>query len=109
VQKFTWDTNAHRFVESWVNEQIDNSDIMVPVVSSATGLMYCAHKEDGDYQYVGLDWTTGELKQRWVFPDDSRLWNAFGGITTVLENGDLLIGGAFGIKRVRADEMPSTG
>jgi hypothetical protein len=35
---------------------------------------------------------TGELKERWIFPDDSRVWNAFGGITTVLDNGDLLIG-----------------
>jgi hypothetical protein len=73
---------------------------MVPVVSAATGLMYCAHKEKGDYQYVGLDWMTGELKERWIFPDDSRLWNAYGGITTILEDGDLLIGGVFGIKRV---------
>jgi len=53
---------------------------------------------------VGVDWATGELKQRWVFPDDSRLWNAFGGITTVLENGDLLIGGMFGIKRIVAGD-----
>ena len=59
-----------------------------------------AHKENGDYHYVGLDWTTGALRERWIFPDDSRLWNAFGGITTILEDGDLLIGGAFGIKRV---------
>jgi hypothetical protein len=40
-----------------------------------------------------------ELKERWIFPDDSRVWNAFGGITTVLDNGDLLIGGMFAIKR----------
>ena len=43
---------------------------------------------------------TGELVQRWVFPDDSRVWNAFGGITTILDNWDLLIAGAFGIKRI---------
>jgi hypothetical protein len=43
-----------------------------------------------------------DLRECWIFPDDSRLWNAFCGITTVLENGDLLIGGAFGIKRVIA-------
>ena len=102
VQKFVWNPSTRRFEESWINEEVDNSDIMVPVVSAATGLMYCANKENGDYQYVGLDWMTGELRQRWVFPDDSRLWNAFGGITTVLDNGDLLIGGAFGIKRVSA-------
>jgi hypothetical protein len=35
-----------------------------------------------------------------MVPVVSRLWSAFGGITTILEDGDLLIGGAFGIKRV---------
>ena len=34
---------------------------------------------------------TGALRERWTFPDDSRLWNAFGGITTIVEDGDLLI------------------
>ena len=100
VQKFVWNPQGRAFDRVSINREVDNSDIMVPVVSAATGLLYCAHKVDGDYQDVGLDWMTGELKERWIFPVDSRLWNAFGGITTVLENGDLLIGGAFGIKRI---------
>lgn len=100
VQKFLWNPRTQQLEKAWINREVDNSDIMVPVVSAATGLMYCAHKENADYQYVGLDWMTGELKERWIFPDDSRLWNAFGGITTILEDGDLLIGGAFGVKRV---------
>jgi hypothetical protein len=102
VEKFEWNPKERRFEKIWINREVDNSDIMVPVVSSITGLLYCAHKQDGDYQYVGLDWKTGELKERWIFPDDSRLWNAFGGITTILDNGELLIGGAFGIKRIIA-------
>jgi hypothetical protein len=100
VQKFIWNPKTRQFDKAWTNREVDNSDLMVPVVSAATGLMYCAHKENGDYQYVGLDWMTGELKERWIFPDDSRLWNAYGGITTILEDGDLLVGGVFGIKRV---------
>jgi hypothetical protein len=103
VQKFTWNPQTDRFEKAWINKEVDNSDIMVPVVSAKTGLLYCANKENGRYQYVGLDWKTGELKERWIFPDDSRVWNAFGGITTILDNGDLLIGGAFGIKRVIAE------
>lgn len=103
IQKFVWNPKAHKFDKAWINREVDNSDIMVPVVSAKTGLLYAAHKEKGDYQYVGVDWMTGELKERWIFPDDSRLWNAFGGITTILEDGDLLIGGAFGIKRVIGD------
>ena len=100
IEKFDWNPQTRRFDKAWINPTIDNSDIMVPVVSAKTGLLYAAHKEHGNYQYVGLDWTTGALRERWIFPDDSRLWNAFGGITTILEDGDLMIGGAFGIKRV---------
>jgi hypothetical protein len=103
VEKFQWNPDTDKFEKAWTNREVDNSDIMVPVVSAATGLLYCAHKENGNYQYVGLDWRTGEMKERWIFPDDSRVWNAFGGITTILENGDLLIGGAFGIKRIISD------
>jgi hypothetical protein len=75
---------------------------MVPVVSAATNMTYVASKTNGRYEYVGLDWDTGEIKARWQFPDDSRKWNAYGGITTLLENGDLLIGGFFALKRVTA-------
>jgi hypothetical protein len=102
VEKFLWNPTTHGFEKAWINREVDNSDIMVPVVSAKSGLLYCAHKENGDYQYVGLDWLTGELRERWIFPDDSRVWNAFGGITTILEDGDLLIGGAFGVKRIVA-------
>ncbi|EKS42252.1 hypothetical protein [Afipia broomeae] len=54
----------------------------------------------GIYEYVGIDWTTGQTKARWVFPDDSRKWNACGGITSILEHGDMIVGGAFAIKRL---------
>ena len=40
------------------------------------------------YEYVGVDWNTGAIKARWPFPDDSRQWNAYGGITALLEDGD---------------------
>jgi hypothetical protein len=100
VQKFTWNPDAKKFEKAWTNMTVDNTDIMVPVVSAATNMIYCATKVDTNYAYVGLDWTTGVTKQTWLFPDDSRKWNALGGITTVLEDGDLLIGGAFAIKRL---------
>ena len=44
------------------------------------------------------------VKARWEFPDDSRLWNGWGGIVTILEDGDLLLGGFFGIKRVNVGD-----
>jgi len=101
IQKFRWNANTHAFERAWTNAEIDNTDSMVPIISATTGEMYAAHKEHGDYQYVGLDWDTGEIRDRWTFPDDSRAWNAFGGITAILENGDLMIGGMFAIKRLK--------
>ncbi len=43
---------------------------------------------------------TGEVKARWTYPDDSRLWNAGASVITIMEDGDLLISGIFAIKRV---------
>jgi len=59
VEKFLWNPKTHEFEKAWINREVDNSDIMVPVVSAKTGLLYCANKENGDYQYAGLDWLTG--------------------------------------------------
>jgi hypothetical protein len=100
IQKFVWSPERREFEKAWTNPDIDNTDWMVPSISAATGEMYVAHKEHGDYQYVGLDWKTGAIKDRWEFPDDSRAWNGFGGITAILDNADLMIGGVFALKRV---------
>jgi hypothetical protein len=100
IQKFTWNPEAVVLEKAWTNEEIDNTDGVAPCLSAATGEMYVAHKEHGDYQYVGLDWTTGAIKDRWECPDDSRAWNAFGGIPAILDNADLMIGGMFALKRV---------
>jgi hypothetical protein len=100
VQKVTWNTKTRSFEKNWINWEIDNTDVMVPVVSAASRMIYLASKQNGVYEYVGVDWDSGEIKARWPFPDDSRKWNAYGGITALLEDGDLLIGGVFAIKRV---------
>src|SRR3954463_13244744 len=77
--------------------EVNTSDITAPMVSAATSLLYCAHKENGDYQYVGLDWMTGALRERWTFPDDSRLW---GHHHDRRRRRPADLGGAFGVKRV---------
>ena len=104
AQKFEWDSETKSFCKAWINTEIDNTDIVVPVVSAATDMAYFASKNHGRYEYVALDWKTGELKARWPFPDDSRMWNVFGGGNAVLPDGDLLLGGLFALKRVRVGD-----
>lgn len=100
VQKFNWNPQTKSFEKAWLNTEIDNTDVMVPVLSAESNMIYLANKQNSRYEYVGLDWDTGEIKSIWLFPDDSFQWNAYGGITTILENGDLMIGGLLAIKRV---------
>jgi hypothetical protein len=100
IQKLVWNPDEVAFEKAWTNPDIDNTDWLVPSISAATGEMYVAHKERGDYQVVGLDWETGVVKDRWELPDDSRAWNGFGGVATILDNADLMIGGVFALKRV---------
>ncbi len=104
IIKFTWDPARRVFAKEWINKEIDNTDVMVPVISAASQMVYLATKKDGRYAYVGVDWMTGETKAVWLFPDESRKWNAYGGITALLEDGDLLMGGGLAIKRLLIGE-----
>ena len=99
AQKFDWDSEQNRFVEGWFLDDIDNTDWMPPAISPQNGLAYVATKENSVYEYRAIDFETGETRARWIFPDDSVLWNNWGGITTLLEDGDLLLGGFFAVKR----------
>lgn len=99
AQKFEWLPEENRFVEAWFLDDIDNTDWMPPAISPANGLAYVAHRVDSVYEYRAIDFETGETVARWPFPDDSVLWNNWGGITTLLEDGDLLLGGWFAVKR----------
>jgi hypothetical protein len=57
-----------------------------------------------EYQVPGLDGNTGEVKARWAFPDDRRLWNSFSGDFPWFEDGDFLLRGLFVIKRLNAGD-----
>ncbi len=100
MQKFTWNPKTNAFEKNWTNMEIDNTDVMVPVISAASQMAYTASKTNGVYEYVGIDWNTGKITAHWPFPNDSRLWNNWGSITGMMEDGDLLLGGIFAFKRV---------
>ena len=99
VKKFLWLPQEDRFEASWTMPDIDNTDWMPPAVSTSNGLVYIANRRDDNYEYLAADWETGEVRAVWQFPDDSVFYNNWGGITVFLEDGDLLLGGFFAIKR----------
>lgn len=105
IQKYEWLPEEDRFVESWSIADVDNTDWMPPAVSTANGLVYIANKRNDTYEYFAADWETGEKKATWEFPDDSVLWNTWGGITVFLPDGDFLLGGFFAIKRFDTGDL----
>jgi len=109
VQKFVWNPDTKALEKSWLNREIDASDAMVPVVSAGSNMMYISSKSNGIYGYAGLDWTTGAVAAHWSMPDGNRKWNNFGGVIALLEDGDFLLGGLFGIKRTNMSEADTVG
>lgn len=99
IQKYEWLPLENRFVKAWAIADVDNTDWMPPAVSTANGLVYIANRRNDTYEYFAADWETGEKKATWEFPDDSVLWNNWGGITVFLPDGDFLLGGFFALKR----------
>ena len=104
MQKFNWNPKTHSFENAWVNKKIVSADIIVPIVSAKSGMIYTTTMEKGEYQYLGLDWETGMVKGLWPVPDDSRVWNSAASIVILLDDGDFLIGGYFALKRVNVGD-----
>jgi hypothetical protein len=105
IQKYEWLPKENRFIESWSIADVDNTDWMPPAVSATNGLVYIANKQNDTYEYFAADWKTGEKVATWEFPNDSVLWNNWGGITVMLDDGDFLMGGFFAIKRYNTGHL----
>jgi hypothetical protein len=99
VEKFIWNPKENSFERSWTNYQIDNSDIGVGIISVPNRMLYTVHRDAGKGVLVGIDWDTGIIKATWRMPTDSAVWGSYGNIISFAEDGDILAGGLFGIKR----------
>lgn len=99
LQKFQWDPKANEFSVVWTDETIDNADWMVPVVTR-NNILYLPSKQGLFYEYVGLDWMTGERVVSFKMPTTSAFYSTSLGIAYFLEDGDLVFAGFFNTKRI---------
>lgn len=99
IQKFQWDPKANEFSVAWTNKTVDNTDWMVPVVTT-NDLLYLPSKDGLSYTYDAIDWHTGEKVMTWKMPTTSTFYNTSLGIAYFLEDGDLIFAGFFNTKRV---------
>ena len=99
LQKFEWDPKQNTFSVAWTNKTVDNTDWMVPVVTT-NNLLYLPSKDGLSYTYDAIDWFTGEKVMSWKMPTTSSFYNTSLGIAYFLEDGDLIFAGFFNTKRV---------
>lgn len=108
VEKFVWNSERRQLKSVWIRDDIDGSDWMPPTISPSNNLIYVANKENDIYEYDALNWYTGETVARWTFPNNSIRWGNWGGITTLMEDGDLLVGGFFAFTRYNIGHLRPT-
>ena len=99
LQKFEWDPKQNTFSVAWTNKTVDNTDWMVPVVTT-NNLLYLPSKDGLSYTYDAIDWFTGKKVMSWKMPTTSSFYNTSLGIAYFLEDGDLIFAGFFNTKRV---------
>lgn len=104
LQKFEWDPKANEFHVAWTNRTVDNTDWMVPVITK-NNILYLPSKNGLTYEYVGLDWNTGERVATWTMPNESAFYNTSLGIAYFLEDGDLIFAGFFNTKRINFENV----
>jgi len=96
IQKFEWDPEADLFREAWVNTEISSANA-VPIVSTATNLVYTVGARDGSWTLEAIDWDTGESAFHWI-SGSNRYNSVFSGIN-IDQDGRVVHTTAFGVVR----------
>jgi hypothetical protein len=60
VEKFEWNPKTRQLEKAWINREVDNSDIMVPVVSAATG---CSIAPTSKTATINMSVSIGKLER----------------------------------------------
>lgn len=58
IQKFEWDPVAQELREAWVNTEISSAN-SVPVISTASNLIYTVGARNNEWTLEAIDWDTG--------------------------------------------------
>jgi len=90
VERFRWNGAADRFERVWARADVA-SPSCVPVASAASRQVYVQSAEDGRFEFLGLDWDTGETRTRLRLPR-SQAYNGAYMLVQFLPDGDVAMG-----------------
>jgi hypothetical protein len=102
IEKFAWDSSRRRLTSSWANRRISCPN-GVPVMSEATGMLYCIGQRDGQWTLEALNWETGESAFHRRLSSAAK-YNSFFAATQVGADGSVITGTYGGILKFGSTE-----
>ena len=104
IQKFEWDSDSRILASAWVNNEV-SSPSNVPCMSVGSNMVYINSPFEEKWSLAGIDWTTGETKFRYMFPDNKMKYSACAAEMQVLPNGDIMHGTFYGLMRIKNQDQ----
>ena len=98
VERIDWDPRADRFRSRWSRADVSMPNT-VPVISSASKIVYGIGARGGQWLLWGLDWETGRTRVDFNLGRSSR-WNSSYMITMPFPDGSIISGNFWGIIRI---------
>ena len=96
VQKFNWDMVNDTLTEDWVNSEVSSVNA-VPIVSTASDIVYTVGARNGNWTVEAVDWTTGDSV--FTYTTISARYNTLFSGMNLDQDGRIIHTTAFGIAR----------
>ena len=101
IQKFEWNPQSRQLQSAWVNKDVSCPNA-VPMLSTASNIVYIAGARNGEWTLEALDWETGQLRFYSVVGDER--YNSFFTPLILDQSGLVIWGTRWG--RVRLNPSP---
>ncbi len=98
MQKFAWDPKARKFGLAWTNTQVSSPN-SVPLVSTASNVVYTVGARDGKWTLEALDWSDGSSKFHWT--TGSGRYNSNFSAINIDQQGRIMHATEFGLVRYK--------
>jgi hypothetical protein len=102
-EKFAWNPETKTLRSAWVNNEITSPNC-VPLVSTASNLVYLSGARDNQWTLEGIDWNTGESAFHYIL--GGARFNSFYSQPQIDADGRVMVSALYGALRIQPNPAP---